>query len=65
MTNQELIRKIFKDGHIYNVHAVAQKSGLRNLKLHEFIKGTTKLTDAEALSVLRLLRKCNNATKIV
>lgn len=64
MTNQELIKKVFKQGHIYNVNAVAEKCGLRKLKLHEFIKGTTKLTDAEAATVLRFVKKCNNVVKI-
>lgn len=63
MTKQEQLKKLFKAGHIYNVHAIAEKSGLRKLKLHEFIKDNVKLSDTEATSVLRLVNKYNNILK--
>ena len=61
MKLQNKIKKNIQPGGIYNVNFIEKGAGLRNLKLYEFLKGSTKLTDEEALSVLTFVK---NATRL-
>jgi hypothetical protein len=60
MKLQNKIKKNIQPKGIFNVNFIEKGAGLRNLKLYEFLKGTTNLTDSEALSVLNFVK---DATK--
>jgi hypothetical protein len=61
MTKQQRLTRVLQSPHIFNLTKIEEKAGLRKLKLIEFSKGTTKLTETETASVLDCIR---NATKL-
>ena len=61
MKKQDLIKANIQPKGIYNLRYIEQETGLRKLKLYEFVKGKTNLSDAEATTVLSFIK---NATKL-
>jgi plasmid maintenance system antidote protein VapI len=54
------IKELLLSDHIFNISKI-EKTGMRKLKLHEFVRGKAKLTPDEALKIKELLK---SATKL-
>ena len=61
MTKQDKIKVNIRPKGVYNINYIEHNSGLRKLKLYEFLHGKAKLSDTEAASVLDCIR---NATRL-
>lgn len=55
------IKELLLTDHVFNISKIEKKTGLRKLKLHEFVRGKAKLTPDEALKIKELLK---SATKL-
>lgn len=55
------IKELLLSDHIFNISKIEKKTGLRKLKLHEFLRGKADLTLEERLKIKELLK---NATKL-
>jgi len=61
MTKSDKLHQLLTSDHVFNLSAIERKAGLRKLKLHEWVKGTTYLDEKDVLKISKLL---DNATKL-
>jgi hypothetical protein len=61
MTKSDKLHQLLTSDHVFNLSAIERKVGLRKLKLHEWVKGTTYLDEKDVLKISKLL---DNATKL-
>ena len=61
MTKSDKLHQLLTSDHVFNLSAIERKAGLRKLKLHEWVKGTTYLDEKDILKISKLLE---NATRL-
>ncbi len=61
MTKSDKLHQLLTSDHVFNLSAIERKVGLRKLKLHEWVKGTTYLDEKDILKISKLLE---NATRL-
>jgi hypothetical protein len=63
MTKSDKLHQLLTSDHVFNLSAIERKVGLRKLKLHEWVKGTTYLDEKDVLKISKLLKNANKVEK--
>ena len=63
MTKSDKLHQLLTSDHVFNLSAIERKAGLRKLKLHEWVKGTTYLDEKDVLKISKLLKNANKVEK--